>query len=125
MILLDTHVLIWWLTDFNRLGQKTLEMIQESELVHYSAASVFEIEIKKQKLYRMPKKTSEAFQNQGFAEIPISAADVEQISGLNMAGHDPFDQLLLAQSVNRKLTFLTADSKILERGYDFVLDARA
>lgn len=42
-----------------------------------------------------------------------------------MAGQDPFDHILLAQSVHRKLTFLTADTRIVERGYEFVIDARA
>jgi PIN domain nuclease of toxin-antitoxin system len=124
MLLLDTHVLIWWLTDFKQLGPNATRMIENTELVHFSAASIFEIEIKKQKLYKMPNDIASVFVSQGFAELPISAADAASLELANMPGHDPFDQLMLAQAINRGLKFITADSKILERGFEFVLDAR-
>lgn len=125
MILLDTNALIWWMSDFSQLSKGAIRLIENSDIVHFSAASVFEIEIKRPRLKRIPRDVVEAFTNQGFTELPISATDAATVSGLQMAGHDPFDQLLVAQARNRGQTFLTADAKILERGFDFVVDARA
>ena len=125
MILLDTNALIWWLTDFKRLGARAQRLIENAELAHFSAASVFEIEIKRQKLKKMPDDVVTAFLNLGFVELPISATDAAAVRHVGMPRHDPFDQLMLAQAKNRGLTFITADSKIIERGFDFVLDAQA
>lgn len=125
MILLDTNALIWWLSDFNRLSKRAIQLIESAELAHFSAASVFEIEIKRQRLKKLPNDVVAAFVNQGFSELPISAADASAVKEVGLSRHDPFDQLLLAQAKNRGLTFITADSLILERGFDFVVDAQA
>ncbi len=125
MILLDTNALIWWLSDFNRLSKRAIQLIESAELAHFSAASVFEIEIKRQRLKKLPNDVVAAFVNQGFSELPISAADASAVKEVGLSRHDPYDQLLLAQAKNRGLTFITADSLILERGFDFVVDAQA
>lgn len=125
MILLDTHALIWWLADFRQFSKTAHNLIENAEIVHFSAASVFEIEIKRQRLKMVPDDIVEAFKNQGFSELPISASDAAAVRDSQMSGHDPFDQLLVAQAKNRGLRFLTADSAILKRGFDFVVDAQA
>lgn len=124
MILLDTHILVWWITNNPALGEKAKLQIESAELAHFSAASVFEIEIKKQKIFKMPPNLASEFARHGFTEAPITAADAATINQLSLSRHDPFDQLLVAQAKNRGLIFLTADSGILERGFDFVQDAR-
>ena len=125
MILLDTHILVWWITNHKALGPNARRIVETAETAHFSAASIFEIEIKKQKMYKMPEDLATEFQRFGFSEVPISASDAATINSLDLARHDPFDQLLLAQAKNRDLRFITADSKILARGFDFVVDARA
>lgn len=125
MILLDTNALIWWIADSKQLGVQARSLISDEQLVHYSAASVFEIEIKKQRLFKMPGDLPGEFSRRGFIEAPITARDAAGIHSADLRGHDPFDQLLLAQALNRGMRFLTSDRKIIERGFDFVLDARA
>jgi PIN domain nuclease of toxin-antitoxin system len=125
VILLDTNALIWWIADSKQLGVQARSLISDEQLVHYSAASVFEIEIKKQRLFKMPDDLPGEFSRRGFIEAPITARDAAAIQSANLRGHDPFDQLLLAQALNRGMRFLTSDRKIIERGFDFVVDARA
>lgn len=125
MILLDTNALIWWLSDFKQLSKSAIRTIENADIVHFSAASVFEIEIKRQRLTHLPGDVAQAFSNQGFTELPVSSSDASAVRHMNWPGHDPFDQLLLAQAQNRSLMFMTGDSKILERGFDFAVDARA
>lgn len=125
MILLDTNAIIWWIVDSKQLGEQARSLISSEQLVYYSAASVFEIEIKKQRLFDMPDDIPDEFSRRGFIEAPITARDAAAIHRADLLGHDPFDQLLLAQALNRGMKFLTSDRKIIERGFDFVVDARA
>jgi PIN domain nuclease of toxin-antitoxin system len=125
VILLDTNAIIWWITNSKQLGVQARALISSEQLVHYSAASVFEIEIKKQRLFDMPDDIPGEFSRRGFIEAPITAGDAAAIHRADFFGHDPFDQLLLAQALNRGMKFLTSDRKIIERGFDFVVDARA
>ena len=125
MILLDTNAIIWWIVDSKQLGAQAKSLISNEQLVYYSAASVFEIEIKKQRLFDMPDDIPDEFSRRGFIEAPVTGRDAAAIHRADFHGHDPFDQLLLAQALNRGLRFLTSDRKIIERGFDFVVDARA
>lgn len=124
MLLLDTHVCIWWAQRNKRLGQKAHDLIDAAEVVNFSAATVFELELKRSKIGTIPQNLASEFARLGFVEIPISATDAATISELpELAGHDPFDLLLLAQAKNRNLQFLTADRTILARNYPWVVNA--
>ncbi len=124
MLLLDTHVCVWWAQRNRRLGKVAHDIIDSAEVVNYSAASIFELELKRSKIGTMPQNLADEFTRLGFVEIPISGADAATIKQLpELVGHDPFDLLLLAQAKNRNLQFLTADRTILSRNYPWVIDA--
>lgn len=126
MLLLDTHVCVWWAQRNRRLGKRAHDLIDAAEVVHFSAASVFELELKRTKMGSMPENFAAEFSRLGFVEIPISGGDAATIKDLpELAGHDPFDLLLLAQAKNRNLQFLTADRIILARNYPWVINASA
>jgi PIN domain nuclease of toxin-antitoxin system len=50
----------------------------------------------------------------GLVELPITAAHAAGVTGLPPIHRDPFDRLLLAQSITEPLTLLTNDA-LLER----------
>jgi len=54
----------------------------------------------------------------GFVELPIAAAHAAQVSRLPLPGDDkdPFDRLLVAQSIVEPLVLLTADPKVAAYG---------
>ena len=115
MYLLDTHVILWWLgNEVSRFSGKILLEIQEGgEPVFVSAASAWEIAIKKGlgKL-NSPDDFDEVVRKNRFLTLPISLEHAWSVIGLPRHHNDPFDRLLIAQALAEKLTLITADKKI-------------
>ncbi len=128
-MLLDTHVLLWLLTDDQAFGPVARGAVAASTAVHVSSASIWEIAIKAElgKL-DVPDDLVDRVDEAGVRIIPIThrhAWATRQISGL--PHRDPFDRLLVAQAATEQIALLTADRALL--GADItpeltVLDAR-
>ena len=113
-LLLDSHVLLWWLADDPRLGAKARGAISEGENeVAVSAATVWEIEIKKAagKL-RTDADLWETVREGGFRELAITADHARDAATLPAHHRDPFDRMLVAQARREGLTLVTADPAI-------------
>jgi PIN domain nuclease of toxin-antitoxin system len=109
-LLLDTHVLLWWL-DGSRLSRGTVDRIADpSELVAVSAASLWEAAIKVAlgKL-EMPGPLSAAVVDSGFEPVPITFDHAERAGALPPHHRDPFDRMLIAQALIEGLTIVTHD----------------
>ncbi|MEN8179066.1 MAG: type II toxin-antitoxin system VapC family toxin [Pseudomonadota bacterium] len=120
-LLLDTHILLWWLADDPRLWQTARNRIADpTERVLISAATVWEIGIK-QAIGKLeaPESILSAIQEGGFEELPISARHAELAARLPEHHKDPFDRMLIAQAQVEGLTLVTADSAI--EAYDLVI----
>lgn len=119
-ILLDTHVFIWAVTDDPRLSPAARELIETADGVYVSAASIWEIAIKSA-LGRIDADAGEiaqAIKKSGFTELPVSAAHAVQAARLPLLNEhkDPFDRMLVAQSMIEPLVLLSADTKVLAYG---------
>lgn len=123
--LLDTNALYWLMTDDPSMGSVTRGRIAAATAVAYSAASIWELEIKRL-IGRMPRdKPFEAISAEtGLTELPITAAHASTIGLIDLPHRDPFDRMLLAQATAERLTLLTADRLLLSLGRADVLDAR-
>ena len=113
-LLLDTQVFLWWQTSSNRLGVAArAAMAEPSNVVFVSAASVWEIAIKRRlgKL-RFDASVVNAIAANGFVELPILSADAEGAGDLDWRHSDPFDRLLVAQAIAHGLTLVTSDQSI-------------
>ena len=117
--LLDTHVLIWALTGDSRADSVKRELIDSSNEVFFSSASIWEISIKQSigKLSISPSEAIEYSEKQRFTELQINSMHAAAIAGLrypeNISPHkDPFDNMLIAQAKTEGLRLLTADEKI-------------
>jgi PIN domain nuclease of toxin-antitoxin system len=120
-LLLDTHILLWWLADDPRLGKSVRKRIADpAERVLVSAASIWEIGIKQAigKL-ELPESILESTQEEGFEELPITWRHAELAAHLPDHHKDPFDRMLIAQAKLEGLTLVTADSAI--EAYDLVI----
>ncbi len=113
-LLLDTHVLLWWLADDPLLGVKTKKLIADPRNeVLVSAVTSWEISIKKAtgKL-EVPDDIDAIVEDEGFSKLPISLYHGE-IAGRLLPHHrDPFDRMLIAQAKVMELSLVTNDSKI-------------
>lgn len=117
-LLLDTHVLLWWLSDDSQLGEKTRRAISNPRnQVYVSAASTWEISIKKTmgKL-SAPDDMDAIVEDEGFDKLPITLFHGEQAGLLPEHHKDPFDRMLIAQAQSEGLIIVTNDEKITQYG---------
>jgi PIN domain nuclease of toxin-antitoxin system len=126
LLLLDTHVFIWWDSRASDLSARAKTLISDpSNQVFVSAAAVWEIGIKR----RLGKlsfsgSAADAIAANGFIELPIAAVETELASDLDWDHADPFDRLMAAQAVRRSLTLLSGDAAILKFGQVLSVSAR-
>ncbi len=117
-LLLDTHVLLWWLGEPQALHAKTLGVIKDGRnIIFVSAASAWEISIKRAlgKL-RAPDDLEEALDANRFLKLPISVQHALLAGDLPRHHDDPFDRMLIAQAQVERLTFVTHDPQIERYG---------
>ena len=116
-ILLDTHALIWWLTDSRRLSEAVrhaiFDPLNEKQV---SAATAWEITTK-HRLGKLPgceliaADVTGVIANQGFAELPITVADAARVGALPGPHRDPFDRMLIAQALTHNLVFVSNETR--------------
>ena len=123
-ILLDTHVLIWALSAPEKLPLSICEMISnENNDIYLSAASLWEISIKHKKApSKMPftaNQIRDYCQRAGylFLSISVDSASTFDVSSFEN-NNDPFDQMLVSQSITNHMKFVTHDEKIKQFGFD-------
>jgi PIN domain nuclease of toxin-antitoxin system len=111
--LLDTHVILWWLTDPQKIKPKAHEIIRDkSNPIFISSASFWEMAIKKSigKL-TLPHNLLESTISEGFQFLPIGPEDGLGIADLPLLHSDPFDRMLIMQAKRHELVLITNDSK--------------
>jgi PIN domain nuclease of toxin-antitoxin system len=112
-LLLDTHVLLWWLADDPRLTPAMREAIADpSRSVVVSAASAWEAAIKAAvgKL-RVPDGLRDELVRHGFDELAVTVEDGLAAGALPRHHSDPFDRMLIAQAARRQFVLVTADRR--------------
>ena len=116
-LLLDTHIALWAVSDDPRLSPKARELIATPRnLIWVSAVSIWEIAIK-HSLGRgdMPISGAEAleyFRQSGYRMLPVSPEHAAAVETLPAHHQDPFDRLLVAQSLAEPLRLLTHDAAV-------------
>jgi PIN domain nuclease of toxin-antitoxin system len=115
-VLLDTHLLLWALSQPGKLSAVTRKQIEDAE-VFVSAASIWEIAIKFSlgRLTYQPGQILAAIEPAGFRLLFISGEHAAKVADLPPLHKDPFDRLLIAQAQSEPLLLLTNDEAL--RGY--------
>ncbi len=112
-VLADTHALLWWLAADRRLSDGARAVIEAGEApVHFSAASVWEAEIKAAsgKLVLRDDLLG-ALEADGFLEIAIAARHTHEAARLPPLHRDPFDRMIVAQASLEGFTVVTRVSE--------------
>ena len=102
-LLLDTHVLLWWLQGDERLGSRLIDKVSDPRSeVFVSAASTWKISTKRGlgKL-NAPEDMSSVVEENGFIELPITFFHGDQAGLLPDVHKDPIDRMLIAQAQAR------------------------
>ena len=114
--LLDTHIILWWLTEPEKIKSKARNIIKDkSNTIFISSASFWELGIKKS-LGRLtlPHNLLETITAENFKILPIQPAEALGITDLPLLHADPFDRLLVMQAKLYDLIIITRDSAIME-----------
>lgn len=115
IVLLDTHVLFWWLVDSPRLAASHRAILSSTEdPVLVSAVTGWEIAIKV-KLGKWPDaapllpRLEETIREQDFVPALLTMGQAILAGSLDLAHRDPFDRMLAAQSMALDAPILTSD----------------
>lgn len=123
-LLIDTHVLIWWVKDASLISSKVREILaDEQNIITVGAASAWEIATKVRigKL-SFPQGFLDTFNGSvralGFESLDITS--VHAVTGAQLVGDhkDPFDRLLAGQAICEGLILVSADPAIKRLGVD-------
>jgi PIN domain nuclease of toxin-antitoxin system len=115
-LLIDTHVFLWFESGSRKLSDGLRKTIGQEPDVYVSAASFWEIAIKRRtgKLEVAGSPRAAALAS-GFLELAIDGADAETAGALDWDNRDPFDRMLVGHCLNRDLTLVTADTRLRVR----------
>ena len=113
-LLLDTHVLLWWLNGHPTLSKKPQAAIADGKnLVFVSAVVVWEIRIKEAlgKL-EIPQNFKKVLESQSFEMLDITVEHAHAVRDLPVHHRDPFDRMLVAQAKVEGFTLVTHDVRL-------------
>ena len=116
--LLDSHVLLWWWLDPERLSKPVQTLLADpASTVLVSAATVWELSLKHHqgKLPELEQAISDLpglLQADGFQALPIEMAHGLRAGAYKQPHRDPFDRMLAAQAELERLVLLTADPQL-------------
>ena len=120
-ILLDTHVLLWWLADDARLSASARAAIAAPENeVLVSVVSLWEMAVKARigKLVADMDEILAAVAAGGFTRLGITDAHLHALMGLPAHHRDPFDHLLIAQALAEGAVFCSVDEAVGKYGVE-------
>ena len=117
--LLDTHTLLWAISDDPRLSRRAQQIFTGPNDLFLSVASIWEILIKvKTGKLPLPDPAGpylvKKLRENRIEVLPIKLDHVLKIENLTVHHRDPFDRILIAQSIEEKCPLITADP-IFER----------
>lgn len=121
-LLLDTHVFLWWVNDAPELSAKARATIRKGQNECFlSVVSAWEMAIKvstgKLALSQPVERfIPEQLAANGFRLLEIDFRHVARVESLPFHHRDPFDRLLVAQSMSEKMSVVSADTVLSEYG---------
>ena len=113
-ILLDTHVLLWTLTDSPQINAARDLILSSETEVYISTASWWELAIKigigkiDVDLDMLRTATAES----GFIDLPVLGAHTQALLTLPMLHRDPFGRMLVAQAISEPMRLITNDNNL-------------
>ncbi len=115
-LLIDTHAVIWFITEDKKLPPKTRQLIENTENDCFvSIATYWEIAIK-HSLDRLDlnsdlERIFQIIEETGFEILPITVNQILKNAKLYFHHQDPFDRTIIAQAIRENLSIITKDEK--------------
>ena len=118
--ILDTHLLIWSINEPSKLSKNTLNIVSNTDnTIFVSAATLWELQIKKSLgKITLPDNFSSLLEKGGFELLNIQINHINKIDILPSIHRDPFDRMLIAQSICENIPLVTNDIEIMKYNLD-------
>lgn len=119
--LLDTHLLLWAAGCPERLSAAAHAWFEDAgnELI-FSSASLWEVAIKRglgrDDFAVDPRLLRRGLLDNGYRELPVTGMHAVAVDQLPPLHKDPFDRMLIAQSMVEGMVLLTADATVARYG---------
>jgi PIN domain nuclease of toxin-antitoxin system len=126
-ILLDTHVILWWLDDDPRLGSKARDVIGSGDVqLLVSIASLWEVSIKHRigKLRANAALVASHLREASISVLPVKITHLTALEQLPLHHRDPFDRMLVAQALAETVSIMTNDALVRQYGLPCIDAAR-
>lgn len=112
--LLDTHLLLWLAGDSSRASPALIAIVDEpSTVLLFSSVSIWEVAIKaslgRDDFHADPSDLAVGLESHGYRELPVTALHAARVATLPPLHRDPFDRMLVAQSLVEDVVLLTHD----------------
>jgi PIN domain nuclease of toxin-antitoxin system len=123
-LLLDTQALLWFVLDDSQLSETARESIIAADgIVYVSPASLWEVAIKiSLGKYALPMPIAAFWDDQllanDFTLLPISVAHTARVAELPYHHRDPFDRLIIAQSLVEMIPVVSSDELFADYGVE-------
>lgn len=114
-LLIDTHIMLWWLSDDTKLPENARQLISTPDhAIFVSHASLWEIQIKAMagKLTANLQDIIQQLPENNFQQLPIHANHLLALGMLPPHHQDPFDRMLIAQAIHEPMHLLTHDKQL-------------
>jgi len=124
-LLLDTHIVLWFWDNVEKLSKESLSAITEPANEKYiSIVSAWELVVK----INVGKLAFEGgvanffkmIEENGFELLPVKEEHITRLETLPLHHRDPFDRLLLATAISEQMTFLTSDKEFAQYGVPLI-----
>jgi PIN domain nuclease of toxin-antitoxin system len=118
-LLLDTHLLLWVISQSRRLSPQARDLIGDPQNeLSFSAVSLWEVAIKygrgRDDFQVDPSLLRRNLLNNGYRELAVTGEHAVAVADLPPLHRDPFDRILVAQSIVEGITLLTADPRVAQ-----------
>ena len=117
--MLDTCAFIWYISEGSAMPEELKTLVDESDNVYISFATLWEIAIK-QTTGKLSAVTMSVFELAEICEAhkimiaPLKLPYLERIKQLPLIHKDPFDRIIIATAIEEDYTLLTNDSEIIK-----------
>lgn len=118
-LLLDSHVMLWLIYNPDLASSRVVKLLAESDENLVSQATYWELAIKfiNKKLNHGPQEINKLANLAGFQTLEIKQKHIEHLPKISLTQKDPFDHLLLTQTISEDLILLTSDKFLLNSTY--------
>lgn len=119
-LLLDTHIVLWWLSDDPTLSSDIKDRLDREADAYVSSVSVWEVAIKQAMGKLGPPDLPEHIRDSEFRFLDVTVEHAIEAGRLPMHHRDPFDRMLVAQARVEGLTLVTRDAHVQKYDVDLL-----